>query len=195
MGRPPRFDNDDILNAALAVVAERWRYATVEEVAARLGTRVGSIYYRFPTRESLFVALWVRSIRRFQVAFMDALENPDAEQALLAAACRVPDYCRANPEEAIALTLYRYHALVADCPQDQREDVVSLNDSAEMALMATGRRFGAADADLVKVRTAVQQLPYGMIRPYLGASEPIPDWITPATRAASAAVLALIPRG
>ncbi|MBB1586604.1 MAG: TetR family transcriptional regulator [Propionibacterium sp.] len=72
MGRPPKFSEDALLDAALVVVAREGKAATTADIAAAVGGGVGSLYYRFANREVLLLALWVRSIRRFQVDFLAA---------------------------------------------------------------------------------------------------------------------------
>ena len=64
MARPARFTADGILDAAAVVAAQRWREATVADVAARLGAPPGSVYYRFANKDALFGALWLRAVRR-----------------------------------------------------------------------------------------------------------------------------------
>ena len=63
MARPARFDENTILDAALQVVAVHGPHAeTTEAVASHMGGHAGSIYYRFPTKDHLLAALWMRSI-------------------------------------------------------------------------------------------------------------------------------------
>jgi AcrR family transcriptional regulator len=46
-----------VLNAALAVVSERGQDVSVEEIAARAGVGVGTLYRRFPTKADLIDAV------------------------------------------------------------------------------------------------------------------------------------------
>jgi AcrR family transcriptional regulator len=194
VGRPARFTEAGILDAALSAAASRGRQTTVDDVASLLGAHVGSIYYRYPSRESLFGALWVRSVRRFQAVFLAALAHPDARTGLVDSAATIPDYCRTHPDEAVALTLYRHRALLADCPQELYEDVAGLNLELFGILARSAEALGGTDDDLPIIVAATQQVPYGLVRPYLGTPEGIPDWATPAVRAAATAILDLIPR-
>ena len=192
MGRPARFTEEGILDAALSVAATRGKQATVDEVATSLDAHVGSVYYRYPSRESLFGALWVRSVRRFQTVFLAALAHPDPRTGLVEAAATIPDYCRAHPDEAVALTLYRHRALLAACPPELYEDVAGLNVELYAMLAQAAAGLGATDDDLPLITAATQQVPYGLVRPYLGTPGGIPDWATPAVRAATSAILDLI---
>ena len=74
MGRPSKFSEEALLDAALVVVDRDWKAATTADVAAAVGAGVGSLYYRFANREVLLLALWVRSIRRFQIDFLVLLQ-------------------------------------------------------------------------------------------------------------------------
>ena len=167
---------------------------------------VGSLYYRFANREVLLLALWVRSIRRFQVDFLAAAgSSRDPGEALTAAAVAIPRYCREQPGEARALTLSRHEDVMARletgdgelaaCPDDLREAVRGLNDEV-FAVMGelTRRRFGSLEP-LELVRIAVQQTTYGLVRPFLGAGTgPMPAWLDDLVAAMVPAALAVADR-
>ena len=76
MGRPPKFTEDALLDAALTIVAQDGAAATTAAIATAAGAKPGSLYYRFPNREVLLLTLWVRSIRRFQAVFLAAAAHP-----------------------------------------------------------------------------------------------------------------------
>ena len=59
MGRPSKFSEEALLDAALVVVDRDGKAATTADVAAAVGAGVGSLYYRFANREVLLLALWV----------------------------------------------------------------------------------------------------------------------------------------
>lgn len=188
------------------VVARDGKTATTADVAAAVGGGVGSLYYRFANREVLLLALWVRSIRRFQVDFLAAAgSSRDPGEALVAAAVAIPRYCREHPGEARALTLFRHAEVLARletgddelaaCPGELREAVRGLNDEV-VAVMAelTRRRFGSLEP-LELVRVAVQQTPYGLVRPFLGAGAgPMPAWLDDMVAAMVPAALAVADR-
>ena len=203
MGRPPKFSEDALLDAALVVVARDGKASTTADIAAAVGGGVGSLYYRFANREVLLLALWVRSIRRFQVDFLAAAgSSRDPGEALTAAAVAILRYCRGHPGEARALTLFRHEDVMARleagdgelaaCPDDLREAVRGLNDDV-FAVMGelTRRRFGSLEP-LELVRIAVQQTTYGLVRPFLGSgSGPIPTWLDDMVAAMVPAALAV----
>ncbi|WP_066913551.1 TetR/AcrR family transcriptional regulator [Millisia brevis] len=191
MARPTKFSTEQILDGALAVVGRRWRAATIADVGAQIGAPVGSIYHRFGSREELFVALWLRSIRRFHVGFLAATEGPDARRAAVAAAVHIPRYCRRYPAEALALSLYRWEALIEDGPADLIDEIGTVNDDVEAALRRLcADRFGSTDPrHLELLSVAVQACPYGLVRPYLGAE--VPAALDDIVAAASGAILDL----
>lgn len=196
MARPPRFSADGILDVAAEVARERWRDATVADVAARLGTPAGTIYYRFPSRDALFGSLWLRAIERFHAGLWAVSQHPDPREAALAAAVHVPRFCREHPLDAVAMTLYRQAELVEVVGGDLRERVTHVNDEVQTQLAAMARRLGRGSAlghDLVA--TACLELPYGLVRRYLRTDIPIPTWLDDAVRAAAEAVIDLEPPG
>ena len=61
---------EDILDAAaLELATEGFDAATMEGVAARAGTSIGSVYTFFPNKLSLFQALGARTLERSEAAF------------------------------------------------------------------------------------------------------------------------------
>lgn len=193
MARPARFTADGILDAAAVVAAQRWREATVADVAARLGAPPGSVYYRFANKDALFGALWLRAVRRFHVGLLEALALPDLGAAACEAAAHVPRFCRDNRLDAIAMTLYRRQDLVARVDGELRRDVEHVNDAVREATAALARaRFGRADPDaLALVVVACQEGPYGLVRRYLRTDVEMPAWLEDAMRASCRAILAL----
>lgn len=191
MPRPPRFTDDDVLDAALACVASSGPAATIADVAGRLGGPVGSIYHRFASREVLLARLWLRSVRRFQAGLLPLAEQPDPHRALLDLALHVPRYCREHPDEARALTLHRQDRLLADGPAEVHDEVASLNDDlAALTRRMVRQRYGRSTRNLVDlVVAATRTAPYGLVRPYLG--RPVPDLVDDVTEVAADAILRL----
>lgn len=170
--------------------------ATIGQIAASAGAPVGSIYHRFGSREELLIRLWIRGIRRFQNDLLQLRESPDAGLALESAAIHVPRFCRENPAEANVLTLYRQPALISSAPEGLRDTVVHLNDDVFEAMAQLASRFygRATKHRLQIVRTACQQSPYGLVRPYIGrrdSTTAVPTWLEDAVRASTRAILAI----
>ncbi|SYZ32911.1 Bacterial regulatory proteins, tetR family [Propionibacterium australiense] len=186
-----KFSAGDILDAAARVVLAHSGSPTVAEIAREVGAPVGSVYYRFASRDELLVSLWLLSVRDFQRGFMAACCREPAEDAVVAAARHIPVYCREHPAEARAMTLYRQTELVRTAPESLRDEVATVNDQVNaLSLELTRRRYGVADERRTTlIATATRQCPYGLVRPHLGG--PIPDWIDDATAACARAITAL----
>lgn len=191
MPRPAQFTHDDILDAALACVANQGPKVGVADIAAQLKGPVGSIYHRFASRDVLMVRLWLRSVRRFQSDLFELAEVSDAHEALIAMALHIPRYCRARQDEATSLTLFRQDRLLADCPDAVREEVAGMNQAVfSLMLDMTRRRFGdATQRNQHWVDLAIRVAPYGLVRPYLGRS--IPTQVDAAVAASTDAILRL----
>jgi AcrR family transcriptional regulator len=66
-----------ILEAARALFAERGLDVTLDQVAARAGVGVGTVYRRFPNKEELIDALFEDRIAGIAAFAREALEDPD----------------------------------------------------------------------------------------------------------------------
>jgi AcrR family transcriptional regulator len=87
-GRPLRSDAERnrqrILRAAGKVFAERGLEATMDEIAARAGVGVGTVYRRYPEKELLIDALFEERIEELAGAGQQALAAEDPWQGLVA---------------------------------------------------------------------------------------------------------------
>lgn len=191
MARPAKFTAEQILDGALVAVGRHGTHTTLGQIGEQVGAPSGSLYHRFPTREHLFVSLWLRAVGRFQAGLLSAAALDDPRAALSACAVHIPRFCRDHPDEAVALTLYRQQQLVTSAPADLRTLVRAINDNVFAAYRdLCARRYGRVDDALMTLlATAVQQCPYGLVRPYVGRV--VPDWLDEATLVASTAILAL----
>jgi AcrR family transcriptional regulator len=78
---------DRILEAALAVFLEHGLAgASIEDVCARSGASVGSVYHHFGNKEGLAGAVFAEALSRYQASFLATLEEhpSDAEQGVRA---------------------------------------------------------------------------------------------------------------
>ncbi|MBC6463574.1 TetR/AcrR family transcriptional regulator [Actinomadura sp. HBU206391] len=183
MGRPAKFSEDQILDAALAITVESGPgAATMAAIAARLGGPVGSLYHRFGSRDLLLATLWVRCVRRFQEGFVAAVTAGDVE----AAALHTPAWCRRHPAEAAVLLLYRREELAAGWPAELGAGLGDLNAraSAELKALATARGLGYE-----RLVFALVDVPYGAVRRYLTRREPPPPSVDELITATCRAVL------
>lgn len=192
MARPAKFTVDQILDAATTVVGRVGAAATIAQVAQQLGAPVGSLYYRFASREDLMISLWVRSIRRFHEGLVVAAAEPDPARGLLESALHVPRFCRAQPEIAATLTLYRHQAAVRLAAESRRAELAALNDPVvELRSGLIRRRWGRVTPTRRRlVDVALAQSPYGLVRPYVGGE--VPGWLDDVVGAATAGILGLV---
>lgn len=193
MGRPAKFNHDDVLDAAAGLVAEGGpARATVSQIAERLGAPTGSIYHRFDSRELLLAHLWVRTAGRAQEGFLAALGHEDLEVGTRAAALHIPRWSRAHLVDATVMLLYRRVELAERWPDELGDDLERLRVSIEQALRAyTRRRFGRATRGALEVtRFALLDVPYAAVRRYLVAGVAPPPLVDDLVVTASTGVLA-----
>ncbi|QIZ35671.1 TetR/AcrR family transcriptional regulator [Saccharopolyspora sp. ASAGF58] len=175
MGRPPRHDADRLLDAAVALAAETGpRGVTMAAVARAAGAPSGSVYHRFPDRAALLSALWLRTVTRFQEGVFAALGGSPQDAAVTMARHAV-EWCREHPDEARVLLAGPGDFGLAEWPSGARERLTAGNARLEKALADLARRLGKADErGRSRVRLAVIDLPYAVVRRYLVRGEPIP---------------------
>lgn len=196
MGRAAKYTDRDILDAALALVAEGGgQAASVVAIAERLGAPSGSIYHRFASRDLILAALWIRTVQRFQRGFLDALADEDCSAAARGAVAHTLDWTSAHRTEATVLTLYRREDLIARWPDDLGADLATLNDdAARMVRRFTVAHFGVASAEtLGKAGLALIEIPYAGARSILRGKRASP-WLKAAVTTAALAVLGIDPR-
>lgn len=191
MARPTKFTRDQILDGACAAVARHGRDATIAQVSEEIGAPTGSIYHRFRSREDLFVSLWLRSIRRFQVGLLAAGRIEDPTQALRTFAVHSVRYCREHQDEALVMTMYRQQSLLEHGPAWLHDEIRTLNDEVnDLVARLCERRYGRVTPSLLElVMAAARDCPLGLARKYIGHD--IPRWIDDAVGVAVSAILAL----
>jgi AcrR family transcriptional regulator len=194
MGRREHFSKEQILDGALRAVVAHGRAVSVAQIGEAIGAPTGSIYHRFSSRDDLMAQLWLRSIRRFhQQLFQVADPALTPDDALVAMASKTVTYCRAHPDEALAMTLYSQERLLRVAPDHLRDDVIHINDQA-FALMARlgALRFPALAHDpqlVLFIYTAVIGIAYGLLRQHIPAMSPIPTWLDTLVEGAARAAL------
>jgi AcrR family transcriptional regulator len=177
MGRPAKFTSSEILDAAARLIARGGpRLTTVGTIAEDLGAPTGSIYHRFASRELLLARLWIRTVRRAQAGFLEALAIKDLDRAARTAATHIPRWSRDHLDEARVLLLYRRADLAVRWPDELGEELANLNVEIEQALRDfTRRRYGRlTGTNLQRVTFALVDVPYAAARRYLLAGKPPP---------------------
>jgi AcrR family transcriptional regulator len=85
MARPPSITDEEILAAARAVFLDKGITATVDEVAARCGVGEATVFRRFPTKQSLFLAAMDTASEPIGLeVLLDRGDSPDVRGTLLA---------------------------------------------------------------------------------------------------------------
>ncbi|MFI0357297.1 TetR/AcrR family transcriptional regulator [Actinomadura sp. 9N407] len=168
MGRPAKFTQGQVLDAALEIAAESGPgAATMTAIAGRLGAPTGSIYHRFGSRDLLIATLWLRAVRGFQQGFVAALEAGDGETAAL----HTPRWCRSRPAEAAMLLLRRREDVAVRWPDELGEDLDDANARVSTSLDAFAE---AHRVDRERLVFAVVDVPYGAVRRHLLDRRPPP---------------------
>ena len=192
MGRPAKFDVDGILDVTAALVADGGpARATIANIASRLGAPSGSIYHRFPTRDLVLARLWIRTVRRAQLGFLDAMTEPDLDLAARQAVLHLPQWTRSHLAEAKVLLLYRRQDLADQWPAELGDELAHLNDGLRDAITNFARlRFGrATKTTLTVTRYALVDIPYAGVRSYLAEGHAPPPLLDDLIVTASQAIL------
>ncbi|MCX4587161.1 TetR/AcrR family transcriptional regulator [Streptomyces sp. NBC_01481] len=194
MGRKPKFADEDFLDAAMRIAAERGAASvTMSAVAESAGAPVGSVYHRFASRDLLLARLWLRAVRRFQAVFLDAMSADDIDEAAEGAVLQALAWVRERPDEARVLLLHRREDLVARWPDELGPELSTLNDGAARALRAHARkRYGHESGEaLERVTFALVDVVYAAVHRHLLAGAAPPPSIDPLAIAACRSVFAV----
>jgi AcrR family transcriptional regulator len=192
MARPAKFSTEQILETAAHLVAEGGpTRATVTNIAERIGAPTGSIYHRFVSRDLLLAQLWVRTARRAQAGFIEALADEDLDRAVANAARHIPRWARENIDDAIVMLLYRREDLAERWPEAMGDEVVELGASVQEAIRSFTRRWygSASRVNVEAVTFALLDIPYASTRRHLSRGERPPSSAEPLVERAARAVL------
>jgi AcrR family transcriptional regulator len=193
MGRPARFDEDQLLDAARALLLESGSSGfSVAAVAESIGAPSGSVYHRFASRDVLVASLWLRAVERFQAGLFDALDAADPLMGARRAAQYVVSWCRQDFDDARLLLLYRSKDLLREgWPDEVRARNAAQLRRVERAMAGLYQRVGARDrSQRRRVRFAVMDIPYGAVRGPLAAGKRPDRMLEMLVDEAAAAVLA-----
>jgi AcrR family transcriptional regulator len=168
MPRPPRFSEDQILDAGLALVAERGPGAlTITAIAERVGAPSGSIYHRFGSRDLLVGHLWVRTVQAFQGGWLAAVARADEPVTRAReGAAHVLTWSARDPHAARLLLLHRSEDLLADgWPPELREANRRQRERVTEALDDLAQRLGLVGGQhLRRVAFACVEVPAAEVR-------------------------------
>ncbi|MFE5809804.1 TetR/AcrR family transcriptional regulator [Streptomyces sp. NPDC056491] len=193
MARPPRFDIDQILDAAVRLAASGGPGGvSMSAVAQAIGAPSGSMYHRFAGRSALLAEVWLRTVERFQEGYFACLHSdPDARLAARAAARHVVGWSRAHPEEAALLLHGPWEFGRADWSEEHTGRADSGNRRVYSALHTLAASLGATEPqDLDRITLALVDLPLSVVRRHLRAGEPLPPHAEDLAEESAAALLA-----
>ncbi|MEU9113886.1 TetR/AcrR family transcriptional regulator [Streptomyces sp. NPDC048483] len=177
MVRPPRFDRDRLLDAAVRLAASTGPTGvTMSAVAGDVGAPSGSVYHRFSGRTALLAEVWLRTVERFQEGCSEVLEAPtDPLRAVCAAARHVVAWSRAHPQEA-SLLLYRAEDFgQANWSEEHIRRAHRGNKRVRATLSVLAAGLGADGPRAAeRVELAVIVLPLSVVRLHVWAGHPVP---------------------
>lgn len=177
LGRHAKFTEDQIIDTAATLISiDGPDHLSMADVAARIGAPTGSIYYRFASRDLLMARTWIRTVKRAQTGFVEALAHPEVRTAAIDAALHIVRWSRSHLAEAKVLLLYRRVDLASEWPSELGEELEQLNRPIERAMKNLVRRLpdGSAAPVGAAVSFALVDVPYGAVRRYLAAGKPPP---------------------
>lgn len=191
MPRPARFDRDAILSAAVRVVAAHGPAGmTIDAVAAEMGGHVGSIYYRFPTKDHLLARLWMRCAHTGQAGLLEALRRDDLDDVVL----HYPRWSRRDLAPAQVLAAYGREQVTPNWPDELAAELGTVNETLARAVSDFAHRWydDVTPARRRAMTFAVLDMPASAIRRFLLAGRAPPDTLDAPIVAAARAALAAV---
>ncbi|MFE5919065.1 TetR/AcrR family transcriptional regulator [Streptomyces sp. NPDC056468] len=192
MARPPRFDTDQILDAAVHLAAAGGPAAvTMSAVAQAVGAPSGSLYHRFAGRTALLAEVWLRTVERFQESYHAALvSESDPRRAGRAAARHVVGWSRKHPDEAALLLYGAADFGRSEWSEEHTRRADRGNRQVFASLSALAEALDATDAQgLDRVTLALVDLPLSVVRRHLRAGTPLPPHAEDLTEECTQALL------
>jgi AcrR family transcriptional regulator len=193
MGRSALHSEEKILDAARSLVLDGGaRSATLNAIAEASGAPKGSIYHRYASLNDLLAEMWVRAVRRSQGQFIEALRQPEAMPAAIAAALSLYDFAEREPADARLLASLRREDLIESVTTPRLQgELAALNRPLETALGGLARRlFGRlTPANVERTVSAIVDLPIGATRRHLIAGSKLPPTLRGQLEAAVRAAL------
>jgi len=182
--QPIKFSADVMLDAVRTLVlAGGPAAASARAVCAATGASSGSVYHRFPRRDDLVAAAWLRAQDRFLRVYLHALRAPGRDAAI-EAAVTVLSWSRDCPADAVLLLRYSLADLLrGDISPALAERADTNQHALRDALRTLADAIGHRLQDVV---LAVVDLPYAVTRRTLrDGGTPTDDDLAAVRRAAT----------
>jgi AcrR family transcriptional regulator len=167
MAQPVKHTVDAMLDAARAlVIAGGPSAASARAVSTATGAPSGSIYHRFPRRDDLVAATWLRAQDRFLAEVLPRFE-PRTAEAAVGAAVAVLTWTQHNEDDARLLLRFSLRDLLhAEVSPGLATRAEFSRKRLEKALTDLARATGLSRRDVV---LAVVDVPYAVARRALTA--------------------------
>jgi AcrR family transcriptional regulator len=194
MGRNAVYSAEEILDAASAIAARGGAHSvTMTAIASALGAPSGSLYHRFASRDLVMASLWIRTVQRFQVGFLEAFAQSDLSAVVNDAVLHTIEWSEQHRDEAAVLLLHSQRELMARQPEGLGDQLAALNSRVATALRRfTEQHFGETTAETIgRSSLALIELPYAAVRPRIASGESTPSWLRASVLDASRAVLGM----
>lgn len=161
MARPVKHTAEAMLDATRDIIVRSGPVGvTARAVAVAIDAPSGSVYHRFPRRDDLVAATWLRAQQRFADAFSAAALG--GGEAAVAAAESVLTWTQRNPGDAAVLMRHSLRDLLrSDISPDLSED------ARRGRLAVTGILERLADhhqVSVLDITLAVVDIPYSVVR-------------------------------
>jgi AcrR family transcriptional regulator len=172
-----RYTEDQILDVAARFFLDRGELASIDLIAWGSGAPVGSIYYRFPSRDELYARLWLRAAEGLQAVAVDAADDHDGARAGVAVAVAVYAFCEARRADARLLIAFPDRPPVhGSLPWNVRDRLRELDASHERAQRDLAWRVYGSRGRTARDRVAraALDLPFGVARRHVIANSRFP---------------------
>lgn len=184
MVHPVKHSAEAMLDTARQLIIEGGPgAASARAVAQRLGAPSGSIYHRFPRRDDLIAAAWLRAEDRFLAAYLGELDGDVTPQSAVGAAVTVATWSLEHRADAMLLLQYALRDLVR---AEINPELQARAHSNQRRLLEVLTKVAAGlDRDVHDLTLAVVDLPYAVTRRLLRTGNPGDTEIAALQRAAA----------
>jgi AcrR family transcriptional regulator len=178
MGRSQQFQIEDI-QKGLCELLKRFGFGnfSMQLVAKELNIPIGSLYYRYESKNDMIADLWLNVIESFQNEFFDVLlSDSEPRKSGLSAALFVAEWMEREPEYAYLLAFVRK----GDLNHKEWSSVYKLRDKKlQNHLLKNWQKWSNSlkDSNLSEqerfvIQTVIVDLPITVCRPFIGKTFP-----------------------
>ncbi len=198
MPRRRLLSDDQLLDAALDVfVRKGYRATTIQDICQAARCHVGSIYHRFPNKETMAATLFLTVARDFEAELSERMEEADSTAAMVEAYLdALFAFMEESPRESRYYTLFRPEEFedMPGLPETLRTELREVTERLATAWRELARRLAAecdgVTPDLVLAVVLDPALAYGRRWLEGQASEP-PSSFAPRLKRATLRALGL----